>query len=331
MNPFQYSRAQSTDQAILAIRAAPGSNARFIAGGTNLLDLMKMNVEQPGQLIDINALPLSEIRIDDAMLSIGALARMSDVAANADVTRRFPAISQSLLVSASPQLRNMASIGGNLMQRTRCNYFRDTACACNKREPGSGCAALGGDTRRHAILGISTQCIAAHPSDLAVALTCLGARIKLRGAGGDRTVPIDDFFLLPGSTPNLEHNLQSDELIVAIEVSASPLATRSYYLKVRERASFEFALTSAAVALEIRHGVIADSRIVLGGIATKPWRVREAEAYLAGKSVQETHFVAAAQLAVAQAQPVKDNAFKVRLAQRTVVRALMTLAAGEIA
>ncbi|PRC92445.1 FAD binding domain-containing protein [Solimicrobium silvestre] len=331
MNPFQYSRAQSIDQAIQSIRAADGGNARFIAGGTNLLDLMKMNVEQPGQLIDINYLPLSELHIDNTMLSIGALARMSDVAANTEVARRFPVIAQSLLASASPQLRNMASIGGNMMQRTRCSYFRDTACACNKREPGSGCAALGGDNRRHAILGISPHCIATHPSDLAVALMALSARIKLHGPNSDRTVPIDDFFLVPGSTPNLEHNIQIDELIVAIEVPASPLATRSFYLKVRERASFEFALTSAAVALDIRNGVIAESRIVLGGIATKPWRARDAEVYLAGKPVQESHFVAAAHIALAQAQPGKDNKFKVKLAQRTVVRALTTLAAGEIA
>jgi xanthine dehydrogenase YagS FAD-binding subunit len=330
MNPFQYSRAQSTDQAIQSIGTATSGQARFIAGGTNLLDLMKMNVEKPAQLIDINALPLSEVRIDDGVLSIGALARMSDVAANADVARRFPAITHALLVSASPQLRNMASIGGNMMQRTRCSYFRDTACVCNKREPGSGCSALGGDNRRHAILGVSTQCIATHASDLAVALSALNARFKLRGVGGDRSVPIDDFFLLPGSTPNLEHNLRSDELIVAVEVPASPLAARSLYLKVRERASFEFSLASAAVALDIKNGVIAESRIVLGGIATKPWRVRAAEAYLVGMPAQEVHFVAAAQIALAQAQTARDNAFKVKLTQRTVVRALMTLVSGEI-
>jgi xanthine dehydrogenase YagS FAD-binding subunit len=331
MNPFHYSRVQSLDQAIQAIQAAQGQNARFIAGGTNLLDLMKMNVERPAALIDINLLPLSQLHMDDDTLHIGALARMSDVAANPLIVRQFPVIAQSLLASASPQLRNMASIGGNILQRTRCTYFRDTACACNKREPGSGCAALGGDNRRHAILGGSTQCIATHPSDLAVALTMLSARIKLQGPDGERIVSIDDFFLLPGETPNLEHNLRTGELIVAIEVPVSSLAMRSCYLKVRERASFEFALTSAAVALDIRNGTIQDSRIVLGGIATKPWRARGAESYLAGKPAHEVHFAAAAEIALAPARPSKDNAFKVKLAQRTAVRALSMLVAGETA
>jgi len=198
MNPFHYIRAESLEQ---ALQAAHGNNVRFIAGGTNLLDLMKLNVERPGELVDINLLPLAQLHSDGDTLTIGALARMSDVAADPTVARHFPVIAQALLASASPQLRNMASIGGNLMQRTRCTYFRDTACACNKREPGSGCAALGGDNRRHAILGISTQCIATHPSDLAVALTALGARVKLRGPAGERTVSIDDFFLLPGEAP----------------------------------------------------------------------------------------------------------------------------------
>ena len=325
MTPFRYTRAESLEQ---ALQAAQGKNARFIAGGTNLLDLMKLNVERPDELIDINPLALSEFHIDDDVLRIGALARMSDVAADPAVASRFPAITQALLASASPQLRNMASIGGNLMQRTRCVYFRDPACSCNKREPGSGCAALDGDNRRHAILGVSARCIATHPSDLAVALTALGARIKLHGPLGERTVASDDFFLLPGETPNLEHDLRAGELIVGVDVPASALAAKSCYLKVRERASFEFALTSAAVALDIRNGTIHASRIALGGVATKPWRATLAESYLAGKPPQQAHFIASAEATMAHAHPSKDNAFKVRLAQRTMVRAL-SMAAGE--
>lgn len=326
MNPFNYTRAQSLEE---AMDAAEGKNARFIAGGTNLLDLMKINVEQPGELIDINRLPLTQLHMVGDMLYIGALARMSDVAADPMVAREFPVIAQSLLASASPQLRNMASIGGNIMQRTRCTYFRDTACACNKREPSSGCAALRGDNRRHAILGVSAQCIAAHPSDLAVALVALGAYLKVRGPAGERTVVIDYFFRLPGDTPNLEHDLQAGELITAIEVPASALAKQSYYLKVRERASFEFALTSAAVALDISDGVIQDARIALGGVGTKPWRAKEAEFLLVGKPAKEVHFSKAAEAALAHARPQKDNGFKVKLAQHTMVRALSTLAAKD--
>ncbi|MBV9521731.1 MAG: FAD binding domain-containing protein, partial [Alphaproteobacteria bacterium] len=256
-----------------------------------------------------------------------ALARMSDVADHPEVRASYPVIAEALLASASPQVRNMATMGGNLLQRTRCGYFRDAAMACNKRAPGSGCAAIGGEHRLHAVLGGSEHCIATHPSDLAVALAALDAVIVTRGPSGERRIPAETFHLLPGDTPERENALARGELILAIEVPDDRHARRSHYLKVRDRASFEFALASAAVALAIDDGTIRAARIALGGIATKPWRAREAEEMLIGAAAGEASFERAASAALAGAQPLEQNAFKVQLARRTLVRALSTIGA----
>jgi xanthine dehydrogenase YagS FAD-binding subunit len=325
MHPFAYRRAQDADAAS-ALAGAAGSDV--IAGGTDLLQLMKDDVRRPNRLIDITGLPWTRIESGPAGLRLGALARMSDVADASAVRDNYPVISEALLASASPQVRNMATIGGNLMQRTRCVYFRDVATACNKRAPGSGCSALDGENRLHAVLGGSADCVATHASDLAVALVALDAMVLLRGASGERRVPLDAFHLLPGDTPERETVLQPGELIVAVEVPAAPHARRSHYLKIRDRASFEFALASAAVALEVEGGVIRQSRIALGGVATKPWRARAAEALLAGRPPVPATFVAAADEALAGARPLQQNGFKIELAKRTVVRALHTAAQG---
>jgi xanthine dehydrogenase YagS FAD-binding subunit len=326
MHPFDFVRAKDVSGAI-----ASGSRdgAKFIAGGTNLVDLMKCDVERPSHVVDINDLHFAAIEEATGGLRIGALARMSDVAADAKVQRRFPAISQALLASASPQLRNMASIGGNLMQRTRCPYFRELLFApCNKRDPGSGCAAITGDNRRHAILGTSPSCIATHPSDLAVALAALDAVITLRGPKGERRVAATTFHLLPGDTPHIEHDLHHGELITSIFVPDAAHAQRSAYLKVRDRASFEFAVTSAAVGLDVDGSTIRAARIALGGVGTKPWRSVDAESALIGKPANESSFRAAADAALAAAVPREMNRFKVELAKRTLVRALTDLAGG---
>ncbi|GGT64389.1 FAD binding domain-containing protein [Actinomadura citrea] len=273
MRPFDYARAADVDTAIATVWRNPGG--AFLAGGTTQVDLVRQNVLRPDLLVDINDLPLNRVEdLPDGGLRIGALARMSDVAQAAGVVDRFPLVSQALLLGASAQLRNMASMGGNLCQRVRCGYFRDAVSPCNKREPGSGCAAITGFHRGHAVLGTSDRCIATHPSDVAVALVAVDAVLRTRGPGGERSVPIDDFFLLPGETPQRENPLEHGELITAIEVPAVPVARRSVYLKVRDRASYEFALASVAAAVEIRDGAVADVRLALGGIATKPWRGR---------------------------------------------------------
>jgi xanthine dehydrogenase YagS FAD-binding subunit len=323
MNPFAYTR---TDDPAAAVKQVSGdARAAFLAGGTSLLDLMKLRVESPAQLVDINAVPLNKIEATDGGLRVGALVSNTDLAYHDAVRKDFPALSEALLSGASPQLRNMASVGGNLMQRTRCYYFRDGISPCNKRKPGSGCAALEGFNRIHAVLGGSDQCIATHPSDMAVALVALDAVVKVRGPKGERSIKAADFHLLPGDKPERETALEHGELITAVELTRSPLAARSHYLKVRDRASYEFALASAAVALEVKDGVIRAARLALGGVATKPWRATEAEKALVGQKPTEAVFAAAAKAALKDAKPQKYNGFKIELAQRTIVRALTTV------
>jgi xanthine dehydrogenase YagS FAD-binding subunit len=326
MRPVSYARAADVAGAIATVSDDPGS--AFLAGGTTEVDLLRLNVVRPSRLVDINALPLNQIEeLPGGGLRIGAVARMSDVAEAPEVVERFPMIAQALVLGASAQLRHMASIGGNLLQRVRCGYFRDTASACNKREPGSGCAALEGINRGHAVLGTSEHCIATHPSDLAVALVALDAVVHTDGPGGQRVIPVDDFFLLPGDTPEREHPLEHGELIVALEVPALPLARRSLYLKVRDRESYEFALASVAVALRVDDGAVGEVRLALGGVATKPWRARRAEQVLAGAPATPESFAQAAREELAPAAPRGQNAFKVELAQRAMVRALSMAAA----
>jgi xanthine dehydrogenase YagS FAD-binding subunit len=328
MRPFSYARAADAASAITLVRGRP--DGAFLAGGTSEVDLVRQDVLRPGLLVDINDLPLDFIEdLPDGGLRIGAVARMSDVARAAAVMERFPMISQALLLGASAQLRNMASMGGNLCQRVRCSYFRDAASPCNKREPGSGCAALDGIHRVHAILGVSDHCIATHPSDVAVALTALDAVVHTSGPDGPRVIGIDDFFLLPGDTPEREHPLDHGELITAIEVPSVPVARRSVYLKFRDRQSYEFALASVAAAIRIEDGTLTEVRLALGGVGTKPWRARRAEAALLGRPPTTASFAAAAQEELAQATPRPMNAFKVELAQRAIVRALNTLTNGE--
>jgi xanthine dehydrogenase YagS FAD-binding subunit len=324
MRPISFARATAVADAIATVSA--DSNLAFLAGGTTAVDLLRLDVLRPSGLVDINALPLTEIEdLDGGGLRIGALARMSDVAEAPGVLERFPMISQALVLGASAQLRNMASIGGNLLQRVRCSYFRDPASPCNKRDPGIGCSALEGVNRGHAILGTSEHCIATHPSDLAVALVALGAVVHTEGPLGSRAIPIDEFFLLPGDTPEREHPIEHGELIVAVEVPAAPVARRSLYLKVRDRESYEFALASVAAALRVEGGVIAEARVALGGVATKPWRARRAERILTGAAATSEIFARAAHAELAPAMPRGLNAFKVELAERTIVRALELL------
>ncbi|MGE3539360.1 MAG: xanthine dehydrogenase family protein subunit M [Candidatus Tectimicrobiota bacterium] len=323
MQAFQYYQAQDLNA---AIHAGTASGAQFIAGGTTLVDLMKLNVEQPTSVIDINILPLNSIeRTDKGGLQIGATVRNSDLAHDATVQQDYPVLAQALLSGASPQLRNMATTGGNLLQRTRCVYFRDTAYACNKRQPGSGCAALEGYHRFHAILGTSEQCIATHPSDMAVALTALEATVQIQGAQGQRRIPLHDFYLLPGSTPEREHVLAPGELITAVILPPLAPGTRSLYLKRRDRASYEFALASAAVVAEMQERRVRRLRIALGGVGTVPWRSREAEQVLEGQEATAHTIRAAAEAALRDARPGTENAFKVALAQRTLVRTLQVV------
>jgi xanthine dehydrogenase YagS FAD-binding subunit len=302
------------------VEAALGSSGTFLAGGTTLVDLMKLNVMTPRHVLDINALPLRGIDTGDG-LRIGALERMSDVARHPGV---YPVISRALLLSASQQLRNMASIGGNLLQRTRCGYFRDINMPCNKREPGSGCSALTGSNRTHAVLGTSDSCVATHASDLAVALVALDAEVRLAGASGTtRTVRLADFYRLPGDTPELENDLRPGELITEVVVPRLDWAERSTYVKVRDRQSYEFALCSAAVALDIRDSRVVDARVAVGGVATRPWRLAAVEAALRGAPATEAAFEDAASVAAEGARPLPGNGFKVALLKRTVVRALI--------
>jgi xanthine dehydrogenase YagS FAD-binding subunit len=327
MNPFTYTRAADPQQAINGVAGKP--SAKFLGGGTNLIDLMKMGVETPNALIDINRLVLSKIEeLPDGGVRIGALVRNSDLAAHPLIVQRYRVLSQALLAGASPQLRNLATTGGNLLQRTRCYYFYDPAFPqCNKRNPGSGCGALNGYNRIHAILGQSEQCIATNPSDMNVALAALDATVQVQGPNGARAIPFADFHRLPGTTPNIDTNLRADELITSVDLPSIPFATRSHYLKLRDRASYAFALVSVAAALDLESGSIKSARVALGGVAHKPWRAQKAETLLAGKKADEPTFRAAAEAELAAAKGYKYNSFKIELAKRTIVRALSTVAA----
>ncbi|HEY8605934.1 MAG TPA: xanthine dehydrogenase family protein subunit M [Noviherbaspirillum sp.] len=327
MHPFSYERARDIDHAI-RLAAAPGT--RFIGGGTNLLDLYKSGIERPVLLVDVNHLPLADIvELPDGGLRIGALATNTAAAGHPLVRQRYPLLTAALLSGASTQLRNMATVGGNLLQRTRCYYFTDpTFTHCNKRTPGSGCAAMDGYNRIHAILGASDACIAVHPSDMAVALCALDATIRVQGPQGERSIGISDFHRLPGDTPHIDTTLAEGELILSVDLPPSPFGTRAHYLKLRDRASFAFALVSVAAALDLQDGTVRDVRIALGGVAHKPWRADDAEALLRGQPLSAQVLQQAAALAVAGARPYRHNGFKVALAQRAVVRALQ-LAGGK--
>ncbi|MFF1443429.1 FAD binding domain-containing protein [Streptomyces sp. NPDC058295] len=319
MHPFSYTRASDTREAL----NAGGRGGRYIAGGTTLVDLMRETVERPETLVDISGLPLSAITVTErGGLRIGALVTMSEAAAHTKVRTLYPVVSEALELSASAQLRNMATIGGNIMQRTRCTYFRDVTADCNKREPGSGCAALHGFNRTHAILGTSDACVATHPSDAAVAFAALEARVHLLGPDGTRQVPFAEFLLPPGSTPRREQALHKGELITAVEIPALPRPLRSGYLKVRDRQSYEFALTSAAVALHIRGGVIREARVAAGGVGTVPWKLPAVEQHLVGERPSQALWSAAAAKAADGARPLQHNRFKVELLKRTVERQL---------
>ncbi|WP_433559354.1 FAD binding domain-containing protein [Pseudonocardia xinjiangensis] len=323
MRPFTYVQATAVRDAVAGVANRPG--AAFVSGGTDLINLMKDGAQVHDHVVDINALPLSDVDVEPELIRLGALARMRDVAENPDVRSRIPVVAEALLASASPQVRNVASIGGNLLQRTRCGYFRDTGMPCNKREPGTGCPALTGENRWHAVLGGSEQCIAVMPSDLAVALLALEATVLTAGPDGERRVPLGEFYLLPGDTPHRENVLGHGELIVGVEVPTTPFAARSRYLKVRDRATFEFAVVSVAAAVELRGGQVQDVRLAFGGIATRPWRAVDAEAALRGNQLTDDVLVKAAEQAVRGATPREHNAFKTELAQRAVIDVLRGL------
>jgi xanthine dehydrogenase YagS FAD-binding subunit len=324
VNSFTFTRVHNVAE---AVRNARG-NVKFLAGGTTLVDLMKLDVERPAGVIDINSLPLAEISpTPDGGLRIGALARNADVANHPGVMREYPVLSQALLSGASAQLRNMASTGGNLLQRTRCVYFRDLAMACNKRSPGSGCAAIGGFNRNLAILGTSEHCIATNPSDQNVALTVLEATVQVAGPNGERSLPIGDFYLLPGETPQRETILEPGDLVTSVTLPPPAAGATSVYLKLRDRASYEFALASAAVVATVRDGALQRVRVAMGGIATKPWRDLEVEAALEGQRPTRERFTDAARILLRDAKPQSQNAFKVELAKRCLVHAL-SLATG---
>lgn len=325
MNPFHYSKPASVQEAVQL--AGPAS--RFIAGGTNLLDLMKENVTRPAQLIDITGLALDEVsETATGGVMIGALVSNADLAWHPLIEQRYPMLSQAILAGASPQLRNMASTGGNLLQRTRCYYFYDASVPCNKREPGSGCPARAGLNRVHAILGASSQCVATHPSDMCVALAALGATIHVQGRSGARSIEFADFHRLPGDAPERDNQLADDELVTAIELPAAGFAEHSHYLKIRDRASYAFALVSVAAALDLAGPVIREARLALGGVAHKPWRDEAVETALVGKAATEETFSAAANAVMQNAEPLDHNAFKVALARRAIIRALSTAAKG---
>lgn len=321
MNNFLYTRAGDVASAIREASRDPA--AKFIAGGTNLIDLMKENVARPTRLIDITHLSLNKIEdTPDGGLRLGALVTNTDTAYNEQVEKRYPLLSRAILAGASAQLRNMATNGGNLMQRTRCYYFYDTATPCNKREPGTGCSAIEGFNRIHAVLGTSDQCIATHPSDMCVALAALEAVVRVRGKGGDRAIPFADFHRLPGDTPHIDTNLRVDEIITAIDLPLKGFARHYAYLKVRDRKSYAFALVSVAAALEMSGNTIKESRVALGGVAHKPWRDQEAEALLNGKSATADNFQKFAEAVMREARGFGHNTFKIGLAKRAMVRAL---------
>lgn len=320
MNPFSYVRAAETAGAIRA--HARDNNTQFLAGGTNLIDLMKMGVMTPEKLVDINRLPLKHIEKTATGLRIGALCTNSQVADDPQILHHYPLLSMAINAGASPQLRNMATVGGNMMQRTRCPYFFDPALPCNKRAPGSGCGALEGFNRMHAIFGASDHCIAVNPSDMNVALTALEATVHLQGPKGERHLPFADFHRLPGDLPEKDNVLEKDELITAVTLPAAAFAKNAYYLKIRDRTSFAFALVSVAAALRLEAGRIRDIRLVMGGVAHKPWRLTAAESYLKGKPASQEHFRQAAALAMQDAKAYTYNQFKLKLAPNAIVQAL---------
>jgi len=324
VDPFRYERAADTAAAVATIDASPG--AKFLGGGTNLVDLMRLGVERPDLLVDVTRLGGDTIDdIADGGLRIGAAVRNSDLAADPRVCTRYPMLAQSLLSGASGQLRNLATTGGNLLQRTRCPYFQDVTKPCNKREPGTGCPAREGEHRNLAILGHSQHCVATHPSDMAVALAALDASVHVVGPAGKRAIPVVDLHRLPGDEPERDTMLERGELIVAVELPALAFAERSAYRKVRERASFSFALVSVAAALDVADGIVHDARIAFGGLAHKPWRAFAAEEALRGEPAGEAAFAAAADAELTQAQPLRDNAYKVALAKATLVQTLLEL------
>jgi xanthine dehydrogenase YagS FAD-binding subunit len=321
MNNFAYSRASDLGDAVRQIAADPA--AKFIAGGTNLIDLIKENVARPSRVIDITRLPINTVDdTNDGGLRIGALVPNSDLAYHPRIAARYPLLSSAILAGASAQLRNMASTGGNLLQRTRCLYFYDTSTPCNKREPGSGCSAIAGINRMHAILGTSEHCIATHPSDMCVALAALDARVLVTGAGGERSLAFGDFHRLPGDTPQLDSNLKPDELITAVELPPKGFAKNYSYLKIRDRLSYAFALVSVAVGLELDGDVVKEARLALGGVAHRPWRDGGAEAQLVGAPATWENFARAAETVLRQARGFGHNDFKIELARRSIVRAL---------
>jgi xanthine dehydrogenase YagS FAD-binding subunit len=327
MNGFGYTRASDVADAVRRIAADPA--AKFIAGGTNLIDLMKENVARPSQLIDITHLPLDKVEeTKDGGLRIGALVRNSDLAYHPQIEARYPLLGSAILAGASAQLRNMASTGGNLLQRTRCFYFYDTTTPCNKREPGSGCSAFEGLNRMHAILGASEHCIATHPSDMCVALAVLDARVLTAGKDGERRIAFADFHRLPGDTPQIDSTLRADEIITAIELPPKGFAKNYTYLKIRDRLSYAFALVSVAAGLDIEDGAIKEARLALGGVAHKPWRDAEAEAQLNGVPATRENFQRAADTVLREARGYGHNDFKIELARRGILRALTQAACG---
>jgi xanthine dehydrogenase YagS FAD-binding subunit len=324
---FEYMRASSVADAVRQIAVAPG--AKFIAGGTNLVDLMKEDVERPMRLIDITRLPLKAVEeMSDGSLRIGALVPNTDLAYHPLIEQRYPMLSSAILAGASQQLRNMASTGGNLLQRTRCHYFYDVVTPCNKREPGTGCSALNGINRMHAILGSSEACIATHPSDMCVALAALEAKVHVLGPAGERAIPFADFHRLPGDTPQIDTNLRPDEIVTAVELPAPGFAEHYTYLKIRDRLSYAFALVSVAVGLDLSGGVVRQARFALGGVAHKPWREPAAEAALRGQAPNAANFKVAADILLRDAKGYPYNTFKIDLAHRALVRALTQAAQG---
>jgi xanthine dehydrogenase YagS FAD-binding subunit len=320
MNQFDYIRATTQQSAIGAL--AKDNGAAFLAGGTNLIDLMKKGVTAPSRLVDINNLPLVSVEKTANGIRIGALAKNSDVSEHALVIKDFPLLSMAFKAGASPQLRNMATVGGNMMQRTRCGYFYDTAMPCNKREPGTGCGAMGGYNRMHAIFGASDKCIAVHPSDMCVALAALDATVTVVGPKGERKIPFADFHRLPGDMPEKDNNLQKGELITGITIPNNNFAAHSYYLKIRDRASYAFALVSVAAALDIKGNTIQEARLAMGGVAHKPWRLTESEKALKGQPATEASFQKAAEIAMKNAKGYGFNNFKLKMAPNAIVEAL---------
>jgi xanthine dehydrogenase YagS FAD-binding subunit len=329
MRPFAYERATSPDAALAAVKDERAT--AFLAGGTTLIDLMKLDVMRPERVVDINGLGADSIEIGDGRLRLGASVRMAEAEVHSELRRQLPMLTQSLALAASTQIRHMASLGGNVLQRTRCPYFRDVSwAACNKRNPGSGCAALEGFNRSHAVLGTSDACIATYPGDFAQALIAMDAIVDVVGRGGRRQIPFADLHVAPGRTPNVETTLAPDDLILGFEMPIEPWFSRSLYLKIRDRESYEFALASAAVALDLDGGTVRQARIALGGLATVPWRARDAEQALVGRTLDEASCHQAAEIALSGAHEYQHNSFKVELGRQTIVRALLQAAAMEV-